>query len=139
MMIALLTLIGCQLAGELVRSAIGLPVPGPVIGMFLLAAVLAFRSRYSKLGESDFGSSLERTADTLIGSMGLLFVPAGAGIVSELGLLQHEWLPIVVALFGSTVLGLLATGLVMHWTSRPREVRTSAVFPVIPSHQGSHS
>ncbi|HUN99414.1 MAG TPA: CidA/LrgA family protein [Bradyrhizobium sp.] len=139
MMMAFLTLIGCQLAGELVRSAIGLPVPGPVIGMFLLAAVLAFRSRYSKLGESDFGSSLERTADTLIGSMGLLFVPAGVGIISEAGLLRQEWLPIVAALLGSTILGLLATGLVMHWTGRPRKVCTSAVSRAIPSHQGSDS
>ena len=43
MLIALLTLIGCQLAGELLRSALALAVPGPVIGMFMLAAVLAIQ------------------------------------------------------------------------------------------------
>jgi holin-like protein len=138
MLMALLVLIGCQLAGELLRSALALPVPGPVIGMFMLAAVLAFRSRATKTTGNGFSPTLERTAETLIGSMGLLFVPAGVGIISEAELLRQEWLPIVAALFGSTILGLLVTGLVMHWASRPRQERTAATFGTIPSHQGSH-
>lgn len=137
MLIALLTLIGCQLAGEAVRSSLSLPLPGPVIGMFMLAAVLAFRSRQRRTSENGFGRMLERTAEMLIGSMGLLFVPAGVGIISEAGLLRQEWLPIVAALFGSTVLGLLATGLVMHWANRPRKVHAIAPFRAIPSQQGS--
>ena len=40
---AILRLIGCQLASELMRDATHVPIPGPVIGMFLLAAVLADR------------------------------------------------------------------------------------------------
>jgi holin-like protein len=52
--------------------------------------------------------------------------------------LRQEWLPIVAALFGSTILGLIVTGLVMHWASRPRKARATATFGAIPSHQGSH-
>ena len=33
---AMLILVGCQLLGELLRTTFHLPVPGPVIGMFLL-------------------------------------------------------------------------------------------------------
>ena len=40
---AILLLIACELVGEIVREALGLPIPGPVIGMFLLAAVLSLR------------------------------------------------------------------------------------------------
>jgi holin-like protein len=137
MLTALSALIGCQLAGELVRSSLSLPVPGPVIGMFMLAAVLALRSRQRRTSENGFDPMLERTAETLIGSMGLLFVPAGVGIISEAGLLRQEWLPIVAALFGSTILGLLATGLVMHWANRPRKARATAPFRGIPFRQGS--
>jgi holin-like protein len=43
MLTAILCLIGCQLAGETVREVFHLPIPGPVIGMFLLAAILALR------------------------------------------------------------------------------------------------
>jgi holin-like protein len=41
MIAALLLLIVCELVGEVVRNALGLPVPGSVIGMFCLAALLA--------------------------------------------------------------------------------------------------
>ncbi|MGE5157214.1 MAG: CidA/LrgA family protein, partial [Gemmatimonas sp.] len=43
MVAALLLLIACELIGELARAALNLPVPGPVIGMLLLAAVLSLR------------------------------------------------------------------------------------------------
>jgi holin-like protein len=46
--------------------------------------------------------------------MGLLFVPAGVGIITEGDLLRREWLPIIVALVGSTLIGLVATGWLMH-------------------------
>nr|WP_276571629.1 CidA/LrgA family protein [Bradyrhizobium sp. dw_78] len=132
-MIAFLTLIGCQLAGEMARAAFALPIPGPVIGMFLLAAALALRSRYPKAGERTFDDAFERTAETLIANMGLLFVPAGVGIIAEAGLLRQEWLPILVALFGSTVLGVAVTGLVMHWTMQPRKPQADTAFGPIPA------
>jgi len=57
--------------------------------------------------------------------MGLLFVPAGVGIIATASLLRQEWLPIVAGLIGSTVLSLAVTGLVMHWTSRSRSTPQS--------------
>jgi putative effector of murein hydrolase LrgA (UPF0299 family) len=114
---ALLILIGCQLIGELLRSVLHLPIPGPVIGMFLLAAVLAARPS-GQSGEQAAPSSLQRTADALIAHMGLLFVPAGVGVIAQAGLLRTQWFPIVAALVGSTVLSLIVTGLMMHWTGR---------------------
>jgi holin-like protein len=44
-------------------------------------------------------------------------VPAGVGIIAELGVLRREWLPILAGLVVSTVLGLIVTGLVMHHVS----------------------
>lgn len=40
MLSGVLILLGCQLAGELIVVALGLPVPGPVVGMLLLVAGL---------------------------------------------------------------------------------------------------
>ena len=58
----------------------------------------------------------ERIAESrmLIEHMGLLFVPAGVGIVAAGDLLRQEWLPIVVAVLVSTLLGLVVTGWVAH-------------------------
>ena len=121
---ALLILIGCQLIGEVMRTVLHLPIPGPVIGMFLLAAVLAARPS-GRSGDPAAPSSLQRTADALIGHMGLLFVPAGVGVIAQVGLLRTQWFPIVAALVGSTVLSLIVTGLMMHWTGRTEVVRAT--------------
>jgi putative effector of murein hydrolase LrgA (UPF0299 family) len=124
---ALLILVGCQLAGELTREALLLPIPGPVVGMFLLAAALILRSRVHK--ETKTPTPLKLTAETLIVNMGLLFVPAGVGIIAQFSLLEQEWLPIAAALFGSTVLSLFVTALVMHWIMRASHARRDALAP----------
>lgn len=115
---AFLVLILCQLVGELIREVLKLPIPGPVIGMFLLAAILGWRLRGNP--ERGIPKPLETLAEGLIANLGLLFVPAGVGIIAEAGLLRQDWLPIIAGLVGSTVLGLAVTGLVMHWTIRSK-------------------
>jgi holin-like protein len=108
---AIFAIVCFQLGGEAVRLAFGLPVPGPVIGMFALAAVLVMRDR---LFCRPIPPQLSSLSDTLIGMMGLFFVPAGAAIVTEAALLRQAWLPIVAGLVASTILSLLVTGLVMR-------------------------
>jgi holin-like protein len=113
MPIAFLILVGCELIGEVLRRALHLPLPGPVIGMFLLALALIF--------SGDEQAQLNRTANALIANMGLLFVPAGVGVIAEFGVLRQNWLPILVGLLVSTVLGLIVTGFVMHRVCRAEE------------------
>lgn len=108
MTLAFITLLlGCQLAGEVLRLALGLPVPGPVIGMALLFAGLLVRGRLP--------DGLGWTAAGLLQHLALLFVPAGVGVMTHLGLLAQEWKPIVAALLGSTILAIAVTGLVLRW------------------------
>ncbi len=109
-----LVLLLAQLAGEGLHRALHLPLPGPVLGMALLAAVLLLRRR-----EPD--AALVKTSNGLLAWLGLLFVPAGAGIVANLSLLRSAWLPIVVALLLSTVLTASVTALVMQWLLRRGE------------------
>ena len=117
MIVAFLVLIASELLGEVVRNAFDLPVPGPVIGMFFLAGILAVRE--DKPGAPAIPRALSQAAETLIRHMGLLFVPAGVGIVAEAGLLRREWLPVAAGLIGSTIASLAVTALIMHWTARP--------------------
>lgn len=124
MPVALLILAGCELLGELIRAACHLPAPGPVIGMFLLAAALGVRTKLTRNEKTP--APLKPAAETLIGNMGLLFVPAGVGIIAQFGLIRKEWLPISVALVGSTILSLIVTGLVMHRLMRSSQRRRAA-------------
>jgi holin-like protein len=121
---ALVILVGAQLVGEVLRRLLHLPLPGPVIGMFILAvALVTFAQGW--LAPTETGpSSLNKTATALISNMGLLFVPAGVGIIAELSVLRREWLPILTGLLVSTVLGLVVTGVVMHRIMRRAELDT---------------
>lgn len=99
-----------QLVGEGLSRAGSWTVPGPVVGLLLLAVLLWRWPRAV--------APLENAAATLHKHLALLFVPAGVGVVQYVGLLQQEALPIVVALVLSTVLGLAVTAGVTAWLMR---------------------
>jgi len=107
---AITLLLVYQLLGEVVVLALGLPVPGPVIGLALLFATLVARR-----GVSD---DMRATANGLLAHLSLLFVPAGVGVMVHLGRLRDEWLPIVVALVVSTAITIAVTALAMRWLAR---------------------
>jgi holin-like protein len=99
-----------QFGGELIRAVTGLPVPGPVIGMVLLLIAL--------LTKLPLPEGIHATSRKLLAYLGLLFVPAGAGIVTRLPLIGAHWLPIVIAVVGSTIITMVITALVMRGLER---------------------
>lgn len=104
--IALLLL--CQLAGELVAAGLALPVPGPVLGMAFLVAVL--------VGLRRIPAGVDAVAAGLLRAMPLFFIPAGVGVLTLSDTFREAWLPIVVALVGSTAFALAVTALVARGT-----------------------
>lgn len=112
MIAALTLLLVFQLVGEVITRALALPIPGPVIGMALLFLALLVRG--------DPGDKLRQTAGTLLQHLSLLFVPAGTGIVLYGDRLAAEWLPLAVALAGSTALALVVTAMVLNALTRRR-------------------
>jgi holin-like protein len=107
---ALTVLLLCQLAGTVIEQATGLPVPGPVLGLVMLLAILVWQNGPSP--------HLHDTAQGLLKYLGLLFVPAGVGVVTELQALRENALAIAIAIPVSTILGLLVTGLLMQVLAR---------------------
>jgi holin-like protein len=106
----LATLLVFQAVGEVLSFALGLPVPGPVIGMALLLGYLWLRPAAVE--------PLRPTSVELLRHLSLLFVPAGVGIMVHVARLAHEWLPIVVALVASTALAIVVTAFVVDRARR---------------------
>jgi holin-like protein len=106
-------LLGCQLVGEVLVRAVDAPVPGTVVGMVLLFAVLQVRRPADD-------APVARASDALLRHLQLLFVPAGAGVVGYLSVVRADALPITVALVGSWVLGLAVVGWTVTLLSRGR-------------------
>ena len=116
---ALALLLGCQLAGEIVSRALALPVPGPVIGLALLAVGALVHARMTGADPSAIEKTgLGRAAGALLGSLGLLFVPAGVGVVQQLPVVGAYGVALFVALVGSTILTLLVTVYVFLFVKR---------------------
>jgi putative effector of murein hydrolase LrgA (UPF0299 family) len=106
----LFVLLFCQLVGEVVARGLALPVPGPVLGLALLTAGLAAWSRWRPLSDDALAASdVGRVAAGLLGSLSLLFVPAGVGVVQYAGLFGQYGLALALALVVSTFATLLAT------------------------------
>ncbi|MBD8876544.1 CidA/LrgA family protein [Roseibium polysiphoniae] len=116
-MIFYLTLIfACQLVGELLKVALELPVPGPVIGMVLLFAGLMIKRGIPE--------DLAEVGYTFLSNLSLLFVPAGVGVMLHIALIGEQALAITLALVGSTLATIAVTALVMRAMSRAEDADT---------------
>ncbi len=118
MLLGFFFLLLAQLIGEAIAHGLALPVPGPVIGIILTVIAIAVRDRFMARDDTATDAPLGSAADALLKHMGLLFVPAGVGVVQQLGLLADNSLAVIVAIAGSTILTMLATVATFRIVSR---------------------
>ena len=105
-----LIILGCQLIGELIVVLLGLPLPGPVLGLVFLLIGLLLIGRIP--------DSVRNVSSGLLTNLSLLFVPAGVGLVLHFDLLANEWWIILLALIFSTLLAAVVTALMFRWLMR---------------------
>lgn len=104
--------------GELIVWLTGINIPSSIIGMLLLTASL-------KIGIVK-PVHIERLSNFLVHNLGFFFVPAGVGVMNCFGLISEQWLPIVAASVGSTVIIMAVSGQV-HGIVRRALARKSQV------------
>lgn len=110
-MIRALTLILlCQLAGEVSARGLGLPVPGPVLGMALLWGLMAARAPLAE--------AVRPVGEGILRHLSLLFVPAGVGVVGHLDRLGPQALALGLAIVVSTALAIAAGALAFTLVAR---------------------
>jgi holin-like protein len=96
----------CQSAGEALARLLGLRLPGPVLGMLVLLALLAW---------PPVRTLAAAAADALLPHLSLLFVPIGVGVVVHLGVLAEQGLRIAAVIVVSTLAGLVVTAMLLRW------------------------
>ena len=113
----LVLLLVFQLLGNVAEMYFHLPVPGSVLGMFLLLVALIANDRLA--------SWVRPISLVLISYLAVLFVPAGVGIMLHIDRLKNEALPIGVSLVVSTILTIAVTALVIKsstiWLQKRKE------------------
>ncbi len=110
MILAILSLLTCQLLGEVVSRTLALPVPGPVVGMVLLAGLLIWRGRLP--------DDLGRAADFLLSHLSLFFVPAAVGVIANGDRIAREFVPLAASVVISTTLAIAVAALVFQAVDR---------------------
>jgi holin-like protein len=100
-------LLACQLAGEGLRVATGLPLPGAVTGMLLLIGWLALVPKERP--------TLTAVTGWLTAHLAIMFVPAAVGLIDEGPLLSRYGLALVTATTVSTMVTMVVTVLVFRW------------------------
>jgi holin-like protein len=125
MLAGLTWLLVFQCLGEVLVRLVGLPVPGPVVGMLLLFVALRVKGRAP--------AAIDGAATGLLQHLSLLFVPAGVGVMLHFGRLADEWAALVAALLLSTVAAIGVTAVAMQALlrrgERPGETVTAGRLP----------
>lgn len=106
--LALLLLL--QAAGETLARALGLPIPGPVIGLLGLLLALTW---------APLRVPVSAAARLLLAHLSLLFVPVGVGVITHLTVLGRYGWQLSVVIILSTWIGLAVTALVLRVLLRP--------------------
>lgn len=106
-----------QLIGEIISQYLGLPVPGPVVGMVLLFLTLLLRGSLTE--------SMEHSSVAFLCHLSLLFVPAGVGMMIHFQRIANEWIPITIALVLSTIITMASSALIMLGITRLMSKRVS--------------
>lgn len=100
-----------QLLGEGLHRALGLPLPGAVIGMVLLVGWLALAQRRKAL----VPARLEAVTNWLTAHLSVMLVPAAVGIMEQGRAFALYGVGIVLATAASTVLTIVVTAVVFRW------------------------
>lgn len=106
MLHAFAALLVFQLAGETLAQTLGLPVPGPLVGMLLLFVALL---TYGRLPEA-----LREASGALVRNLMLLFIPSVAGVMLHFERVAREWLPFVAACVLGAAVTLAVTALTLR-------------------------
>lgn len=107
MLVGITILLVFQLIGEMTAYFLGGIVPGPVIGMAMVTALLVATG-----GMKFIAPVHQQTVDTskaILANLGILFVPAGVGIIQHLDLIRDRGFALLAIVLLSTVATLTVT------------------------------
>ena len=107
---ALILILACQMAGEILVRLAGLPLPGPVMGMAVMLIGLILIPRLAAL--------IRPVAQTILGNLALLLVPAGVGAADQIADLGGDFWPVVIALVASLLLSMATAAAVFSLVAK---------------------
>ena len=96
--------------GEAISTFFKLPIPGSIIGLFLL--LIALQLKWIRLRH------IHAVAEFLIANMTILFLPPAVGIMEKFDVIAPYLLPIVLIIFFAAVINIILIAFVVQFIKR---------------------
>ncbi|MEF2968269.1 CidA/LrgA family holin-like protein [Paenibacillus sp. M1] len=110
-------LILISLAMNFLAQRLHLPIPGSILGIIVLFALLKLNVIQLKW--------IEQGANWLLAELLLFFIPAAVGVMKYIPLLEQEGVQILIVVIASTVIVMVSSGLVASRIAKRRERKAS--------------
>ena len=95
------------LISQIIQQMFHLPIPGTVLGMLILLALLIFK--VVKLGWVEDG------ANVLLDHLAFLFIPAGVAVIKILDVFEGKIIILLIVIFIATITVMVVTGLTVQF------------------------
>jgi len=104
----------CLIVGNLISTLLPFAIPGSIVGMLILFALLALQIIPAHWAQP--GCSI------LLKNMTILFVPIGVGIMNYYDLLSQQLIPIVISCIVSTLIVMIVVAISSNYIHKERPV-----------------
>jgi holin-like protein len=105
-------ILGICFIGEAMNRLLNIPVPGNVMGMIILLAAL--------LGKLIKLESIEDAAEFMLKHLAFFFIPSGVGLISNMGDIAANLLPMLAVIILSAVVVMVTTGITIQFLKRQK-------------------
>lgn len=96
--------------GEFLNKIVNIPLPGSVLGLLVLFALLLMQ--IIRLEQ------IEETSEFLMKHLAIFFVPVGVGLMNIMDVLKETWFLLLVISVTSSILVMSVTALVVQFMRR---------------------
>lgn len=103
-------ILGIYLISEFISRFFTLPIPGNILGMLVLLALLI--TKIIKVEQ------IETLSNFFLDHLAFFFIPAGVGLMSSAGIIKDSWLRIILVCVITTIIAIAATGITVQFISR---------------------
>lgn len=112
-----LIILGIYLLGELLSSALHLPIPGNILGMIILFVLLC-----TKIIKVD---DISNVTSFLLDHLSFFFIPAGVGLMTSMEIIKATWWQLLIVCISTTVIIIGSTGVIVQAVSKRTKERSA--------------
>ncbi|MGL4997737.1 MAG: CidA/LrgA family protein [Cetobacterium sp.] len=119
MFLEILIIFAITYSGVLLSELLSLPIPGTILGMFILLTLLITKVLKIK--------QIEKTTNTILSSMLFLFLPPAVKLLNYIDILKDSFFRVIFLIVLTTVITMAVTGSVVNFLIKRGEKRNGII------------